>query len=382
MSKILSALQSEALNLLRFPLALIVVLIHVFSVLPTTFNVDPNIPLSLFDKFSIIISAFLRGISVPIYFFISGYVFFREGILTKQLYVNKLKNRSKSLLAPYIIWNAVAVLLIVIKSAPVFSSFLSYSGTTCDLSFSNILSCFWEYNGKLSPPPSTVTNYEDFIRPTPYPINTALWFLRDLMIVVLCTPVIFVAIKKIRIYFILLLSAIYIVTNYWIVDYHVTQLSTAFFFFSWGAYMSINKLNFLSIFDTVKKETAIFYVVNSIAYMLVTSRYPLLASTLKLINTFLAVVVSFNIASFLIVKKHLSSNVFLSSSSFFIYITHCLITARVTKVLFMTLKPNSDIQVLSVYLLTFVIVITFLLITFYLLRRFTPRLLKVIAGRK
>lgn len=71
-------LRQEALDLLRFPLAVIVVIAHTFSLDDVvasgiTYKVSEY---PLFGDVSIFIDAFLRGISVPIYFFISGYVFF------------------------------------------------------------------------------------------------------------------------------------------------------------------------------------------------------------------------------------------------------------------------------------------------------------------
>ncbi len=74
-------LRSQSLDLLRFPLAVVVLTIHTFST--DGFTIQGN-SVSL-DDFPILletnyfINAFLRGQSVPIYFFISGFVFFLGG---------------------------------------------------------------------------------------------------------------------------------------------------------------------------------------------------------------------------------------------------------------------------------------------------------------
>lgn len=72
------SLRSQALDLLRFPLACVVVTIHIFA--GTTFSMHGVVTdLQEYGCLMAAISfckAFLAGQSVPIYFFIAGYVFF------------------------------------------------------------------------------------------------------------------------------------------------------------------------------------------------------------------------------------------------------------------------------------------------------------------
>ena len=66
------SLRTKSLDLLRFPLALIVVLIHVFSVdvkQLSHLNIDTDGSL-VYDWLLKFIDILLRGISVPIYLFI------------------------------------------------------------------------------------------------------------------------------------------------------------------------------------------------------------------------------------------------------------------------------------------------------------------------
>ena len=107
-------LRSQSLDLLRFPLAVVILLIHIFSTDGITFQgktlTFESYPLFLFVNR--LIDAFLRGQSVPIYYFISGFVFFIGVKMTKDVYIRKFKNRTKSLLIPYLIWNIFAILLL------------------------------------------------------------------------------------------------------------------------------------------------------------------------------------------------------------------------------------------------------------------------------
>lgn len=139
-------LRSQSLDLLRFPLAVVVLAIHTFSTegfkIHGTMVSFENMPVVL--EVNHFIDGFLRGQSVPIYFFISGFVFFLGIELTKEKYIQKLKNRMKTLLIPYIIWNVIAVLWMLLRFLPCFSSlFPNIHKVQLDFSLSAVLETFW-----------------------------------------------------------------------------------------------------------------------------------------------------------------------------------------------------------------------------------------------
>lgn len=358
-------LRTQCLNQLRFPLAIVVVICHVF----TTKNIDSAEQYPIFIELNKFIDAFLRGISVPVYFLISGYVFFLCKKFDKQTYGNKLKNRIKSLLIPYLIWNTIAILMVIIKELPIFSSFLSHPNVDLDLSIKNILSAYWKYDGSLNPVD---------IERTYFPINTALWFIRDLMIIVITTPIIYQGIKRLKEFYIIPLGILYLISYY--MGRH-TMIISAYFFFSWGAYMSVQGVDFIKLSKRYGLISIVTYLLCSMTY-LGTIDYKWITTTCKLISTIVFPIAAFYIAQYLIINKNIKNSVFLSSGSFFIYITHCLLVHRVTKVLFMLTRPSGDIEVCTTYMLSCVTTISILLFSFYILRKYCPRLLKVVAGRK
>ena len=100
-----SDLRSQSLDMLRFPLAVVVLIVHTIQtdlILHGNRIETDDMPLLLAMKD--FVTAFLSDQSVPVYFFISGFVFFLGGRLSKQRYVRKMKNRFKSLFIPYIIY--------------------------------------------------------------------------------------------------------------------------------------------------------------------------------------------------------------------------------------------------------------------------------------
>ena len=88
--------------------------------------------------------AFLRNQSVPIYFFIAGYVFFLGITLTIDTYGHKLKNRTKSLLIPYVSWNTLAVLIALLAFLPEFKTILpNIQNIHFHWNVPSILETFW-----------------------------------------------------------------------------------------------------------------------------------------------------------------------------------------------------------------------------------------------
>ena len=377
-------LRSQSLDLLRFPLAVVVVAIHTFNINGFTIQGVPisleNMPVLL--EINHVINGFLRGQSVPIYFFISGFVFFfslEGGKLTKEKYSQKLKNRVKTLLIPYLIWNIVAVLKRFFVRLPCFSSlFVNANKAQLDFSLSAILETFWDDSkGIFIMPPTaneTVTNYT-------YPADTPLWFVRDLMIVVLCTPMLYWTLKRIRHYFVLTLGVLWFTLAYWDLG-HINQLLTAFFFFSWGAYMSVNAKDMMHEFSRFSKISMMLYPLLALLFVFSEHYYPGLSDTIKRLNVFVGLFFAYNVSSWLLRHHICKVSPFLASSSFFIYVAHYLMCDSFLKLFFFIFRPATDLGMLSIFVSAVVTTVTILLLTFYLLKRYTPGFLKVITGRK
>lgn len=86
--------QSQVISILRFPLVVLILFIHsnfhnisadwdVFWTINTT-GIGPQVP-SLGDVFDIISNS-LATLANPFFFFISGSLFFKEGLFSKELY--------------------------------------------------------------------------------------------------------------------------------------------------------------------------------------------------------------------------------------------------------------------------------------------------------
>lgn len=370
-----TGLRSQALDLLRFPLAVVIVCVHVFSdsftLHGTVYSFDD---MPVFKEVYYFISAFLKGQSVPIYFFISGYVFFLGGEFTKEVYARKLKNRVKTLLIPYIIWNTVAILMQLALFLPVFSSILpGISKVELDWSLPAVLQCYWNASKGI------FAWYGSEIA-MPYPQDMPLWFLHELMIMAICSPLIHRLLKWGRSYIMMLFGVFWFVQTYW--GLNLSMLAEALFFFSWGAYMSICGKDMLAEFGRFFKVSAILYILLGVAYMVAVHRSPETADLLKRFNVVAGLFFAYNVSAWILRHNVCKVSPFLSASSFFIYVTHMLICNNILKLCFLIVSPVNQWGVVSLYMLAIVATLAVTLVAFYLLRRYTPGLLRVITGRK
>ena len=367
-------LRSQTLDLLRFPLAVVVLMIHTFSSeglelrgQELTFTDHP-----VFMEVNRWIDGFLRGQSVPIYYFISGFVFFLGVEMTRETYLRKFKNRVKSLVIPYFVWNVLAiVLMLAISLNPFFKDYTA--GNNFTFSWSSLLSCFWAYDGGLA---GVVRDSEEIV----HPVNVPLWFVRDLIVVVLCTPLLHWLLKRFGRYFVVLLGLVWFAVPY--LHLRTLGFESAFFFFSWGAYMSINRKDMLQVFGQYFKASVCLYLLLGIAHVAASHYWPEVQGSIKQLNVLVGLLFAYNFAAWLLKRGICKVNPFLASASFFVYVAHALVVPRVLKLLFITFSPASDWALLLVYTLAVVLTVALLLGTFYIMRRYTPGLLKVVAGRK
>lgn len=171
--------------------------------------------LKFFDFFQRFIGDFICRLYLPLFMTISGFLFYANITKTsKKIWFEKYKRRFKSLLIPYIIWNLLFVAqLAILQFNPITSSWIS-DGLTPFISSGSILYSTWVV--------------------LTHPANLPLWFVRDLMIIVIFTPLIYYLVKsKFNIPIILLLL---------IIGFKI-QFAFCLAFFIIGGNLSIKKIN-------------------------------------------------------------------------------------------------------------------------------------------
>ena len=108
---------SEVISQLRLPLIVLVTFAHSYG------GVAPGYSLigsgwDSYEVLKLVVSQTLVKVVVPVFFMISGYLFFRN--YTPADFLKKLRTRLRSLLVPYLLWNAIfaAAWYLAIKFIP------------------------------------------------------------------------------------------------------------------------------------------------------------------------------------------------------------------------------------------------------------------------
>lgn len=132
-------LQSQTITWLRFPLALLVIYIHSFG---TPLTNSPDFGMAIYDNVRIFFSHIISRVSVSAFFVMSGFLlFYRVDEFSKNVYINKMKSRFKTILVPYLMWNAILILQVVgfkwakcrlcIKKQTFYAILASMAGSIC-----------------------------------------------------------------------------------------------------------------------------------------------------------------------------------------------------------------------------------------------------------
>jgi len=319
----------------------------------------------IFSRIFFLFSKVIFEACVPLFFFISGFLFFyKTAGFSREIYLQKLKNRIRSLLVPYIFWNLLIILFLMLAQTFLSGSLVSgRNKLITDYSILDWLWSFWD------------TSHVNPLTKKTLPINSPFWFIRDLMVVVLFSPLIYILIKKLRAYAVIILGLLWIFNPF----FYLPGLSiVSFFFFTAGAYFSIHKMNFVEVLKPMLRALAPLYIliVAMALYFVGTGWWSYLYCAGVIVGLLFAITVS----AYFIERGKWHLNPFLTNGSFFIYAYHRLPLVFVIKILFKWLHPRSDGALLLLYLACPAIVILLGLLIYSLLRQRLPRFTAIISG--
>lgn len=207
---------SDKLKAISFILIGMVVFLHSYN-LEINFSLGTGfIGQGLNSFIQNVISQGITRIAVPLFFVISGFLFFlsiKNGSMPE--FISKYRKRIKSLLLPYLFWSIFGILFfLILQLIPISKPF-----------FTNQLIVNYSTTQLLS---------RIFINPFPY----QLWFIKDLIVLILLSPILYWLIKYLKFYVIL----IFLVT--WISSFNYFIFTNeALLFFALGAFFSIKNIN-------------------------------------------------------------------------------------------------------------------------------------------
>lgn len=329
---------------------------------------------------------FLSGQSMPIYFFIAGYVFFIGINFTMDVYERKMKNRFKSLLIPYVSWNVIAIAIKALPLLPFIGALAVGEEKELVLRLPNFLEIFWNNNyGIIQTPNVPIIEGGDT-----YPADFPLWFVRDLILIVITTPLLSLLLQRFKQHLLLVLGLAWYLLPLTHLG-HLYQILTGYFFFALGAYLSIHGRDMAAEFKRLKWVGYIGYPAAALAlfiYVVITSQQSVIMTQgfgngmifLKNISVITGLIFAFNLAMLCVERLRIYASTTLASASFFIYAGHGAILSPVGKIIAKFIIPSSDFACTAYLLLQFVSLSGGLLLLFLLMKKLTPVILRPLVG--
>lgn len=389
---------TEVIQVLRFPLAILVVFIHSYIAVEG-FHISQvhYFELTGRDVYSLICISFshvLAQVAVPLFFFISGYLFFLKYQQWSWLkWREKLKRRLSTLLVPYITWITIAALITILSYIAAYllkGKPLSRIGEWYDM-IGGVLGIYW-YDISHIESFTNIFGWESFMT---YPYLMPMWFIRDLMIVVLLTPIIWFLLKRIP-YIVLFLLG-----SFWALGAGTKMpgISLAsLFMFSLGGAFSIRGKSFVKILGLINKWLIIsLFAILFVASVCLDGRETQIGQ-ICLHFWILSAIPLFVQCSNNVIKKRkpFSDKVAaLADSSFFVFAFHGIIISYIYNLLWTILgistngnricglyiDANPMMGVLS-HFLTPIITITLSLVVFRILKLYLPhKVMKLLNGK-
>lgn len=346
---------SKVLSLLRFPLAILIVLIH------TSFS-DNKSDISFY--IGKIVSEGIASIAVPTFFFISGYLFFAKyKSFGWKEYTKAMKTKVLSLVLPYLLWIVIA-----------FYGYGFLRGFDANISPLDFYSIFWaKPQGYMV---KSILGYEFCILSTP--ALGVLWFIRDLIVAMLLTPIFWRIINYLRMYSIILfLTPYFLYLGIPIKGFGLVALT----FFPLGATFSICGKDIVTGFTRYSIIVlALFSILLIIKFGVDVSNvdhYRIIDQLLILTGVASSFVLADKILSF---SKLAAGITILGEASFFIYAGHTLPIFNPVNSIMMHLQSIPYIGYLTYYILYCVVRILIVTALYFLMKRYCPKILSVLVG--
>lgn len=207
---------SKVISVSRFPIIVGVVFIHALIISNGT-------------DLHYFLGNVVGRIGVPLFYIISGYLFFQRYDNSLKCYKNKLKKRIFSLLVPYLIWNFIA--------------YLVYAFITHTMQPEDFVQSFWVVNSK----------------PGHSPADGPLWFVRTLMMLSIISPVMYCLNKNKYTAFISLILLLL-----WLIGCPGFNKGTiiGFTLFNAGAWLAIRNYD-----SYIKEPTISFFILSLFLYL-------------------------------------------------------------------------------------------------------------------
>ena len=208
------------------------------------------------------------------------------------------------------------------------------------------------------------------------PALIPMWYLRDLIVFFVLSPVIYWCIKRVKVSFLIVLFFCYL-TDIWP---QIQGLSSSMVFFVLGAYLAVNDKNIIS---EVYKRRNKFYIITFILLPLMIyydGRYTSIGNLIYPFFVFTLVPVYISVGISLMLKNKINLMLQLSQSSFFIFALHTMILGYCASIIKLIIPSDFWILASMRYLLTPLFCVLVCYACYNIMKRIVPNCLSTLIG--
>ncbi len=367
-------LESKAIEFLRLPLMIGVVIIHSrFTTILQPQLLDYVKVDGGYFYISWLISKVLCGLCVPSFFFISGYFFFKKGSFNYGSYIHKLKKRFFTILVPFISWNIIYVLIFMLLGYNILYCengepmglvpwLNGNSGSIHKCIFHWIKGVFINFNYSGSP------------------ADVPFWYLRDLICMFVLTPFIYWFVKWLK------KCSLIIVVLAWVMagSHHTLPylfLRPSILFFIMGSYFALQKNSIIDFF--LKTRRWIYLLYGAIAFVDLFSIHSPYNGYIHRVTLLIGVIVAFKIAIYFVNKNLFLNTKFYESvknTNFFVFAFHWILLYWLTFPL-SKIYNGTDLSLVLIYFLEIILGCSISISLGMLLNMLIPKIMRFLNGR-
>ena len=312
-----------------------------------------------YNLLRLVITEVIARAAVPAFFILSGYLFFfGKTSFSRETWLTALKKRFWTLFVPFVLWNIIAACLACIADAPINLNFVSV--------FLN--------DGN----PSAWTDLLGKMHYFYFPLDKPLWYIRDLIILCIVSPMIFCCIKYVPRIFVVILFLL-AVTGY---NFDFAGINyNSLIFFSIGAYFGIYQINILSFGQRYKLPFLISTIVLGVLFVYLRS----VRGTLFWINYPFFICFFFSLLVLIATSLERSSvrlHPILVKSVFFVFALHHMPYFMALPLPWLKFFPSSTLVFAGAYLLTPIIKILLCLLLYIILDKVSPKINGLLSGNR
>lgn len=330
---------------------------------------------NIYNYLMILMSHVISRSAVPTFFLISGFYFFSKSDFNMEIYKKKLLTRFRTIVLPYILWISIFVLLTVgMKLAGSLIKGNTFDGILQFFDDNGWLNMYWNCNEW-----AFRYDWAGNALNSSGPVLSHFWYLRDLIIMFLISPLLYWCIKRFGIWFISLL----LFCN---VSGFMPQMpgaSCGILYFSIGSYLAVNNKNIVTTMQKYKKTAYICTLVLLPFMVFYDGSYTDIGNILYPFWVLVLMVSYFNIATAIVSRGWLRQPASMPKSSFFIYCLHAMLVMGYCGRFIMKVIPSDNWFLASVrYMLVPLLCVAVCYTVYMIMNRYTPKLLAILTGNR